>query len=172
MVLSKDDLRGIIAVKALLRETYMDLSHAVADLGLQDSYDEGKGAEYPQKQLVRRVWFYGQPGTEGVPEPGHIDPNGLSALVALLRKRRGNMEKGFWSVLGECVGQKVEGHPIVVRIRPDTVEFYFKSYPGWESKVLPTSWPDFVVDRAFRPATFPWNVERDGDSLRFTPTDT
>ncbi|MCC6651532.1 MAG: hypothetical protein IT348_10335 [Candidatus Eisenbacteria bacterium] len=170
MVVESNELRSVLAVKAVLRDMYVDLRHAIADLDLKDHYREGEGARYPDKQLVRRVWFYGEPGTDGVPQPGDPNPNGLLALAGMLQSKRGIMKRGFWSVLSECVGLQVPGYPIAVRIAVEDVETYFRSYPGWESKLLPASWPEFVAAENCVPDTFPWRAEIDGDHLIFTPT--
>jgi hypothetical protein len=61
-----------------------------------------------------------------------------------------DVKKGFWTVLEDCVGQRIEGSPEVRVIPLDTIEFYFKSHPGWGGPLL-GSWVDEVLDERLRP---------------------
>lgn len=71
-------------VKQRLRAKYQTLEGAIADLSPKEVYRENEGANYPSRDLVRRVWNYGQPGTDVVPDAGGPDHNGWKALLKLL----------------------------------------------------------------------------------------
>lgn len=78
------------------------------------------------------------------------------------------MKKGFWTVLEECIGQRIEGDDKAKPFSLDMIESYFKSHKEW-GRPLPGFWLDMLLDERLRPTDFKWKVERQGNDLRFTP---
>lgn len=78
------------------------------------------------------------------------------------------MKKGFWTVLEECVGQRIEGSN-EVRVFPlDTIKKCLHMHTEWGAP-LPGFWLDLVLDEQQRPKDFKWKVEQRGNELRFIP---
>jgi hypothetical protein len=88
------------ALKRKLRGCYKTLDDAYADLSPKSVYNEGEGGQYPERGLVRRVWDYGAPGTDVLPDEGQADHNGMKALRHRLAAKLG---LSFLSASGSAV---------------------------------------------------------------------
>lgn len=71
-------------MKAKLRARYKTLEDAYTVLSPKEVYDANEGGRYPSRALVRRVWDYGEPGTDVLPDAGGQDHDGWKALRGLL----------------------------------------------------------------------------------------
>ena len=69
------------AMKKKLRDLFNDdEKQAEEKLCGKEPHPEGTGAEYPSRNLFRRVWNYGEPGSDGLPGPDDPMWNGWKAL--------------------------------------------------------------------------------------------